>query len=354
MRTLDAMAQGGFEQVIALNDPSCGLTGFIVIHDTTRGPAAGGIRLYPYPNEEAALVDGFRLARSMTLKSAAADLTVGGGKIVLIEHSDLIRKEALRAVGRTLQSLGGRFLAGRDVGLPVEQGEWVRSETAYMVDETETGVGDLNRATARGVEAGARAALRFRHGTDDWKGVRVAVQGAGGVGRWLAKILAAEGAEIIVADPQESRLEQLAHEIDFKTVHPDDIYEAGRDVFCPCAVGGTLNETTAAKLAAQIVAGSANNVLAEPSVGMSLFQRGVVYAPDYLVNAGALIQGIRFLLAGEGDSSDAICGIGDKTFRILEKAKQEGVPPEVILDRDTRSLIKHQKSWRDWTWPESV
>ena len=257
MRTLDAMAQGGFEQVIALNDPSCGLTGFIVIHDTTRGPAAGGIRLYPYPNEEEALADGFRLARSMTLKSAAADLTVGGGKIVLIEHSDLIRKEALRAVGRTIQSLGGRFLAGRDVGLPVEQGEWVRSETAYMVDETETGVGDLNRATARGVEAGARAALRFRHGTAGWKGTRVAVQGAGGVGRWLAKILAAEGAEITVSDPQESRLEQLAREIDFHVVHPDEIYAVGSDVFCPCAVGGTLNETTVDQLAAQIVAGSA-------------------------------------------------------------------------------------------------
>jgi leucine dehydrogenase len=346
------MAQGGFEQVIALNDPSCGLTGFMVIHDTTRGPAAGGIRLYPYPNEEEALADGFKLARAMTLKSAAADLTVGGGKVVLIEHSDLIRKEALRAVGRTIQSLGGRFLAGRDVGLPIEQGEWVRSETAYMVDETETGVGDLNLATARGVEAGARAALRFQHGATGWKGIRVAVQGAGGVGRWLSKILAAEGAEITVADPQESRLEQLGREVDIKTVCPSEIYGTAQDVFCPCAVGGTLNEATADKLRARIVAGSANNVLAEPIVGRILFQRGIVYAPDYLVNAGALIQGIRFLLAGERDSSDVIRGIGDKTLRILEMAKQEGVPPETVLDRDTRSLVKHQKSWRDWTWPE--
>ena len=162
MKLLESMARDGFEQVVALSDPSCGLSGFLVIHDTTRGPAAGGIRIYPYRTEEEALADGFRLASAMTFKGAAADLPVGGGKIVLRERPDMNREEVLRAVGRFIQGQGGRFLAGRDVGVPVADGAWVRSETRFMVDESEAGVGDLNRATAVGVESGARAALKFR------------------------------------------------------------------------------------------------------------------------------------------------------------------------------------------------
>jgi len=151
--------EGDFEQVIALNDRACGLSGFMVLHDTSRGPASGGIRIYPYETEEAALTDGFRLARAMTFKAAAADLPVGGGKIVLRESGSLVREEALKAVGRALEVLGGRFLAGRDVGVPVADGAWVRSETSFMVDESEAGVGDLNRATAIGGDK-PRAAVK--------------------------------------------------------------------------------------------------------------------------------------------------------------------------------------------------
>jgi leucine dehydrogenase len=351
MKLLDLMAEEGFEQVVALSDPSCGLAGFMVLHDTSRGPAAGGIRLFPYQNEEEALSDGFKLARAMTFKSAAADLPVGGGKIVLVEHPDLVRQEALRAVGRAIQSLGGRFLAGRDVGVPLEQGAWIRAETTYMVDETDEGVGDLNRSTALGVVAGARAALRFHLGADGWTGVRIAIQGAGGVGRWLAKILSEQGADLVISDLQEQPLEDLAREISFIAVGPEDIYGASRDIFCPCAVGGTINASTIGRLTARIVAGSANNVLAEPELGRKLHERGVVYAPDYLVNAGALIQGVQFLLTGDRESPEAIGRIGDRTYRLLEQAASLNAPPIEILEEKTNAKLEQQRSWRKWSWP---
>ena len=351
MKILDTMAREGFEEVVALCDPSCGLAGFMVLHDTTRGPATGGIRLFPYQTEAEALADGFKLARAMTFKAAAADLPVGGGKIVMIDNTDLVREDALRAVGRVIESLGGRFLAGRDVGVPVEQGAWVRSETQYMVDESEEGVGDLNRATALGVEVGARAALEFRLGTDRWKGVRVAIQGAGGVGRWLAKILADQGAELVVSDPQPASLETLAGSVSFKEVGPEEIYAASDSVFCPCAIGGVLNRSTVDRLTARVVAGSANNVLSQPEIGGILYEREVAYAPDYLVNAGALIQGVRFLLRGERASDEAIRAIGVQTRQLLETAAQQGAPPEAILEKQMQERLELRRSWRHWSWP---
>jgi leucine dehydrogenase len=354
MKILELMAEEGFEQIVALSDPSCGLAGFMVLHDTSRGPATGGIRLFPYQNEEQAFADGMKLARAMTFKSAAADLPVGGGKIVLVEHADLVRKEALPAVGRAIQSLGGRFLAGRDVGLPVEQGSWIRAETEYMVDESQEGVGDLNRSTALGVEAGARVALELHLGADSWKGIRVALQGAGGVGRWLAKILSEQGAELIVSDLQEQALENLARETPFLAVDPEDIYAASEDLFCPCGVGGTINASTIDRLTARVVAGSANNVLAETHLGESLHKRGIVYVPDYLVNAGALIQGVQYLLTGDRESPEAIGRIGERTRSLLQQAMNENAPPLEILERQTSAKLEKQRSWRKWTWPQGL
>ncbi|MCP5115491.1 MAG: hypothetical protein GY953_32090, partial [bacterium] len=269
----------------------------------------------------------------------------------MIDNTDLIREDALRAVGRAIQSLGGRFLAGRDVGVPVEQGQWVRSETPFMVDESDEGVGDLNRATALGVEAGARAALEFRLGISHWKGVRVAIQGAGGVGGWLARILADQGAELVLSDPQPASLETLAGSVPFKEVGTDEIYAASDSVFCPCAIGGVLNHATVNKLTARVVAGSANNVLSQPEIGKILYERGVAYAPDYLVNAGALIQGVRFLLRGERESSRAIRAIGAQTRRLLERAAKRGEPPDEILENETEERLNLRRSWRHWCWP---
>jgi leucine dehydrogenase len=349
--------EGDFEQVIALNDRDCGLAGFMVLHDTSRGPASGGIRIYPYETEVSALTDGFRLARAMTFKAAAADLPVGGGKIVLMESRELVRAEALKAVGRAIEVLGGRFLAGRDVGVPVADGALVRSETSFMVDESEAGVGDLNRATAIGVEAGARAALAFATGASSstnwtgwtgWKGARVALQGAGGVGTWLARILSEKGAELFVSDPNPRALEDLRSWVEFHEVEPDGILELECDLFSPCAIGGVLDSARARGLKARAVAGSANNVLASKEAGEVLFSRAVAYAPDYLVNAGALIQGVRFLSSGERSSPGALDAIAEKTRALLERSREEGVPPEALLEKETLARLGAGRGWRRW------
>ncbi len=343
--------EGDFEQVIALNDRACGLSGFMVLHDTSRGPASGGIRIYPYETEEAALTDGFRLARAMTFKAAAADLPVGGGKIVLRESGSLVREEALKAVGRALEVLGGRFLAGRDVGVPVADGAWVRSETSFMVDESEAGVGDLNRATAIGVEAGARAALAFATGASSWKGARVVLQGAGGVGTWLARILAENGAELFVSDPNSRALEALRTWAAFHEIEPDRVFSIECDVFAPCAIGGVIDSARARMLGARAVAGSANNVLASGEAGEVLFSRGIAYAPDYLVNAGALIQGVRFLRRGERSSPGALEAIGEKTGDLLARSRKAGVPPEALLEKETLARLGAGRGWRRWFTP---
>jgi leucine dehydrogenase len=331
-----------FEQVLALSDPANGVQGFMVLHSTSRGPATGGIRLYPYASEEDALADGIRLARAMTFKAAAAGLPVGGGKIVLSKPPDAKRRDALLAVGRAIEGMAGRFLAGRDVGVPVEDGAIVREETSYMVDESdvsEGGVGDLNLATALGVLAGAKAALSFQLGRTELSGVRVALQGAGGVGAWLAKKLAEEGAELYVCDSSPEALERLKESVSFTEVGVDDIYSVECELFAPCAIGGVLTESSASRLAAKIVAGSANNVLASADIGDTLAARGILFVPDYLVNAGALIQGVRFLLHGERRATAAIEAIGDTTASLLSRAKAAGLPPQELLDRELAVLF---------------
>ncbi len=354
LNLLARMRYEGFEQVIALSDRDSGLSGFLVIHDTSRGPAAGGIRVHHYRNEEAALEDGFRLARAMTFKAAAADLPVGGGKIVLMESASLLREEALKAVGRALEGLNGRFLAGRDVGVPVADGALVRSETSFMVDESEAGVGDLNRATAIGVEAGARAALAFATGASSWPGwggVRVALQGAGGVGTWLARILSEKGASLYVSDSSPRALKDLRSLVDFQEVPPGGILDVESDLFAPCAIGGVLDESGALRLKARAVAGSANNVLVSKEAGQALFSRGVAYAPDYLVNAGALIQGVRFLRSGERSSPAALAAIAEKTRRLLERSREARVPPETLLESETLARLGKERGWRGWFVP---
>ncbi len=346
--------EGEFEQVVALSDPASGLSGFMILHDTSRGPAAGGIRIYPYQDEEAALEDGFRLARAMTFKAAAAELPVGGGKIVLMESGSLVRQEALQAVGRAVEMLGGRFLAGRDVGVPVADGAWVRSETTFMVDESDEGVGDLNRATAIGVEAGARAALAFATGASSWpgwKGVKVALQGAGGVGTWLARFLSEKGAALFVSDSSPRALEELRSLVEFQEVPPEGILDVECDLFAPCAIGGVLDESGVLRLKARAVAGSANNVLASKDAGRELFSRGIAYAPDYLVNAGALIQGVRFLRNGERSSPSALEAIEGKTRTLLERSREARVPPETLLETETLARLGSERGWRCWFVP---
>lgn len=316
-----------FEQVLGLWEPESGLHGYMVLHDTSRGPATGGIRLYPYASDREALEDGMRLARAMTEKAKASDLPVGGGKIVLFEPPPERREAALAAVGRTLEDMGGRFLAGRDVGLPVDDGAKVRAHTRFMVDESTEGVGDLNEKTALGVLEGARAGVAHLRRTSSFEGLRVVVQGVGGVGAWLARMLAAEGATVIAADPSAEALAALQEDTPVTVVSPDDVFDVPCDVFAPCALGGVITPDAAGRIDAAIVAGSANNILSEDGAAGVLHDRGIVYVPELVINAGAVIQGVRFLLHGERDSRAAILAIGARAATLLEASAAAGRSP---------------------------
>lgn len=339
------------EQIIALCEPSIGLAGFIVIDNTTRGPATGGIRIFPYLSEQDALEDGLRLARAMTFKNAAAELPAGGGKVVLLAGEDINKKHMLQATGRIIQSLGGRFLAGRDVGVSLEDAHIIRQETEYMVDESENGLGDLNRHTALGVIAGAAAALQHRSGQTDWRGIRVAIQGVGGVGTWLARELSSRGAHLVVADTQPERLIALRDQIDFEEVAPHEIMFAKCDLLSPCAVGAVVHEGNVADIRAHVVAGSANNILASSRAGEELHRRKIVYAPDYLINAGAVIAGTHFLRFQQRRGDIAPRAIGEKTRGLLRRASQQDLPPEKLLSEETLRRLGCSHSWSEWYWP---
>ena len=235
----------------------------------------------------------------------------------------------LRAIGRKLEEMEGRFLAGRDVGLPVEDGALVRAETRYMVDESDVGVGDLNRRTAEGVLAGARAALRFRYGRDGLEGVRVAIQERVGWARGSPCCSRTRARPLTVSDTNPRAIAALRERVDLVEAAPEAIYDVECELFAPCAVGGVLDESTALRLACGVVAGSANNILSHAAIGDTLASRGIVFAPDFLVSSGALIQGVRFLLHGERDSRDAIAAIEARTEALLTRAA--GRSPERVL-----------------------
>jgi len=341
----------GCEQVVALSDPTIGLAGFVVIDNTTRGPATGGIRFFAYRSEADALEDGFRLARAMTLKNAAAELPAGGGKIVLIEQASSDKAQVMGAVGRVLQSLGGRFLAGRDVGIDLDSARLIRAETDYMVDESDEGLGDLNRHTALGVLEGAAAARDHAGIGPDWRGVRVAIQGVGGVGSWLAVELVSRGAHLILADTRADRLQALRATLDFESVSAEEVLFTECDVLAPCAVGGVIRQETVERLRARAVAGSANNILADPRAGELLFERGIVYAPDFLINAGAVIAGTHFLRYRERRDEIAATAIGSRTRGLLDRAQRQNTPPERLLAREALDRLKGDPGFRQWFWP---
>lgn len=325
----------GHEQVVFCHDPASGLKSIIAIHNTNRGPALGGCRMWPYASEAEALTDVLRLARGMTYKSALAGLAYGGGKSVIIGDPRRDKSEALfRAMGRAVDSLGGRYTVAEDVGISVPDVEIMGRETAHIAGIPERGAGDPSPATAYGVYMGIRAAARHRLGVDSLKGLRVAVQGVGHVGYYLCRHLAAEGAEVIVADIAQDSLDRAVREFDARVVAPAQIAAAAADVYAPCALGATINDATLPLLKAKIVAGSANNQLAEPRHGEALRQRGILYAPDYVINAGGVI-----VISHEGpgyDKADAfahVARIHDTLLEIFRRADAANLATSVAADR---------------------
>ncbi len=286
-----AMQEHSHEQVVFCSEPAVGYTGIIAIHDTTLGPALGGTRFWNYDSFDAAVVDALRLSRGMTYKAAVAGLDLGGGKSVIIGDNRRADREALfRAHGRAVESLGGRYITAEDVGTSPSDMTYVRFETPHV-----TGLqglsGDPSPVTAWGVYHGMRAAANKHWGTADLSGRTVAIQGCGHVGYWLAKYLKErEGANLIVTDVDQAKVQRLVDEFGATAVGTEDIYGQDADIFAPCALGAVINDQTIAVLKAEVVAGGANNQLAEERHGDMLYQKDKTYAPDYVINSGGLIN----------------------------------------------------------------
>ncbi len=292
------------EQVVLCSDPGSGLRAIIAIHDTTIGPALGGLRMWPYQNESEALTDVLRLSRGMTYKAALSGLNLGGGKAVIIGDPHKDKSEALfRAFGRYIDGLGGRYITAKDVGINVQDMEWVHAETKYVtgIPKILGGSGDPSPVTGYGVFMGMKACARKVYGSDSLEGKRVAIQGAGQVASFLADYLSQEGAKLFISDIYEEKAKKVAGRTKAEVVDPDEIYSLDADIFSPCALGGVINDETIDQFRVDIIAGGANNVLDdEEKHGQMLLDRGIIYAPDYVINAGGLIN-----VAGELEGYDS-------------------------------------------------
>jgi len=331
------------EQVVFCRDTQSGLKAIVAIHNTARGPALGGCRMWPYETEEEALSDALRLSRGMTYKSALAGLPYGGGKAVIVGDPGCDKTEALwLAFGRFVDSLGGRYVTGEDVGTRPADLEIVRRATPHVAGIREGGAGDPSPATAAGVFAGIRAAAAVRLGRDDLRGVRVALQGLGHVGFALGRRLAEAGAALYVSDIDELAMRKGVRGLGATAVPPDRIHALAVDVFAPCALGAVINDATIGEIRAPVIAGSANNQLAEPRHGEALWKNNILYAPDYVINAGGVIW-----LSHEGRRFDAtaamahVARIGETLGEIFARARREDIPPELAADRIAEARFRH-------------
>jgi leucine dehydrogenase len=343
----------GHEQLVLCHDESCGYRGIIAIHSTTLGPALGGTRFWQYASSEEAVVDALRLARGMTYKNAVAGLNLGGGKSVIIGDNKTTRRELIfRAHGRFVESLGGRYITAEDVGTSTHDMDFVHMDTNHVAGLAGRS-GDPSPVTAHGVFRSIQASAQYRWGSDDLDGKTITLQGCGHVGYYLAKELSEAGAKLIVTDIDAERVRNVVNEFGAKAVELDEIYGAKADIFAPCALGGIINDKTIPKLKVEIVAGAANNQLLEARHGDELEERDILYAPDYVANAGGVIN-VYGELAG-WDSSRALrqaAEIYDTVLHVFEIAKQDGIPTYQAADRLAERRLKSVGSLVR-TWPDS-
>lgn len=349
MTAFDSPAYDAHENVIFCSDADTGLRAIIAIHDTTLGPAAGGCRMWPYASTEDALVDVLRLSRAMTYKNALAGLPLGGGKSVIIGDARHQKTpELLAAFARHVEMLGGRYWTAEDVGIgppDVEQG--FSRGTRYIFGLTRH-TGDPAPFTARGGFEGLRAAVEHKLEVKSLSGLRVAVQGVGNVGFELCKLLHAAGASLVVSDINQAAVQRVVQAFGARAVGTEDIYDADVDVFAPCALGGVLNDATIPRLRATVVAGVANNQLADKRHGRQLHERGVLYAPDFLINAGGMHNASGDIL-GSYDAADAmrrVVRIYDVAHEVFQRSTSSGQLPETVAEQLAAERIAAAKTKR--------
>lgn len=334
------------EAVHFFTDRASGLSAVIAIHSTALGPAAGGVRFWHYADSHAAVTDALRLSRGMSYKNAMAGLPLGGGKgVVLADRPGAVISEAqLKAFGRAVESLAGRYVTAEDVGMSEARMKVVATETRHVsglpVADGSAG-GDPGPVTARGVYLGIKAAAKRALGAETMQGVRVAIQGVGSVGGNVARMLAADGAKLVLADVDTARAQNLAAALGAETSDPEAILSVETDILSPCALGGILNATAIAALRCRAVAGAANNQLATGAEGQLLHDRGILYAPDYVINAGGIINvGLEYLGQGDRAEVDArVARIPDRLVEVWDESERTGDPASVVADRIAQRLI---------------
>lgn len=329
-----------FEQIVYCNDPKVGLKAIISIHSTKLGPATGGCRQWAYTSEDAALTDVLRLSKGMTYKSAIAGLKWGGGKaVILADPARPATRETFERFGEFVDRLGGHYITAKDVGVGSQELKWAKTKTSHVlgIDGEPGSSGDPSPATAWGVYHGLRAAVKHATGANSMKGITVAVQGLGSVAYNLMEHLSAEGAKLVGCDVNPAAIERAKKKFNIEIVNPEAIYDVSCDVFSPNALGATINPQTLPRIRAKVIAGGANNQLATPEVGFELLKRDMVYAPDYALNGGGVID-IYHEYTGKGvydrkASFDYVARIGDTIAKILDRSKSENEPTHRIADR---------------------
>ena len=340
----------GYERVVRGVDSQTGLHAIVAVHDTTLGPALGGLRMWNYASEEGAVFDVLRLAKGMSYKSAVAYTGLGGGKAVMIGDSKTIKSEGLYlAMGRLIDSLGGLYTTAEDVNTSIGDLEIVRRATKYVtgLSRDDGGSGNPSPYTAYGVYLGVRAALGWALGNDDPKGKTIAIQGVGAVGGPLAERLAEAGATVYAADRNQARLDVLTEKHGVKQVKADEILSMECDLLAPCALGGILNDESIPQLRTKAVAGAANNLLLKPEHGKALSDRGILYAPDYVINAGGIVN-VSAEFHDGGYNEEAALRKIERIPQALKElwtiSKEEGIPSSDAADRLAQRIIAESRA----------
>ena len=352
MKLFDTIAEMGHEQLVLCQDSASGYRGIIAVHSTVLGPALGGTRFWSYASDEDAIVDALRLARGMTYKNAVAGLNLGGGKSVIIGDNKTADREMIfRAHGRFVESLGGRYITAEDVGTSTSDMDYVHMETDY-VSGLAGRSGDPSPVTAHGVFRAIQASAKHRWGSDDLTNKLISVQGCGHVGYYLAKELHEAGAKLVVTDIDADRVKRVVNEFGARAVGADEIYGVQADIFAPCALGAIINDTTLPMLKVEIVAGAANNQLLEERHGVELERRNILYAPDYVANAGGVIN-VYSELAGwtSARAFRKADEIYDTILKVFAIAKSDSIPTYLAADRLAEQRIQAVGSMVR-TWPQ--
>ncbi|MEK4229882.1 Leu/Phe/Val dehydrogenase [Solibacillus sp. FSL H8-0538] len=337
MEIFKYMQKHDYEQLVFCQDEASGLKAIIAIHDTTLGPALGGSRMWTYATEEQAIEDALRLARGMTYKNAAAGLNLGGGKTVIIGDPFKDKNEEMfRALGRFIQGLNGRYITAEDVGTTVSDMDLIHEETNYVtgISPAFGSSGNPSPVTAYGVYIGMKAAAKEAFGNDSLSGRSISVQGLGNVAYTLCDYLHKEGAHLIVTDINKAAVERVVNEFGATAVEPNEIYSQYVDIFAPCALGAIINDDTIPQLKAKVIAGSANNQLQESRHGQILHEMGIVYAPDYVINAGGVINVADELYGYNRDRAmKRVETIYDSIIKISAISKEQNIPTYLAANR---------------------